>query len=121
MMYSTTLIIWIVFLIIAFFYVRRFRHPSTPLLAAYLLFVSVFTLTAFLVFAVGTWVLHAVGAVGVLSNPLGAGVFLTLVFVPAFLVARWQLGKPPRQRMPGDPDEIIRPEERRSDPGTRRP
>ena len=120
-MYATTLIVWIAFAIIAFFYVRRFRHPSTPLLAAYLLFVSLFTLTAFLIFAAGTWLLHAVGAIGALSNPFGAGLFLTVVFVPAFLVARWQLGKPPRQRMPGDPDEIIGSNEGRSNPGARRP
>jgi predicted Kef-type K+ transport protein len=120
-MYSTTLLVWIAFAIIAFFYVRRFRHPSTPLLAAYLLFVSLFTLTAFVIFAAGTWLLHTFGAIGALSNPVWAGPFLTIVFVPAFLVARWQLGKPPRQRMPGEPDEIIGPDERRDEPGRRGP
>lgn len=106
-MYGTALIIWIAFLLIAFFYVSRARNPRTPLFAAWLLFVSLFSVIAFLVFAVGTWAMHAAGIVAALSHPLWAGVFLTIVFVPAFLVARWQLGKPPRQRMPGEPDRII--------------
>lgn len=32
-----------------------------------------------------------------LQHPLGAAIFLALVFVPAFLFGRWQPKKPPRQ------------------------
>ncbi|HSN73242.1 MAG TPA: hypothetical protein VLT59_17130 [Steroidobacteraceae bacterium] len=115
-MFATAIAIWLVFLVGAFFYTRAARHPSTPLLAAYLLFVSIFTLVAFVIFAAGLWLFEISGAGGVLSNPAGAILFLAIVFVPAFLLARWQLRKPPRQRMPGDPDRVVEPGNPRRSP-----
>lgn len=95
------LAVWAVFLGAAVFYTRRARHPSARPLAAYLVFVTVFTLSAFALFAGFTFLLRAFGKSDLLTYPAFAALFLVVVFVPAFLVARWQLRHPPeRPRRP---------------------
>jgi hypothetical protein len=97
------LILWIAFLVWAFPYVRRNRHPSARPLAAYLVFITLFSLCTAALFLALTWLLAGLDRTNWLNHPVGAGVFLALVFVPAFLVARWQLHRPPRQpRTPPD-------------------
>ncbi len=95
-MYIAALALWAVFLIAAAFYTRRARNPRTRPLAAYLIFSAIFTMNSFAVFAVIIVVLGALGRTQMLADPTAAAVFLFVVFVPAFLVARWQLHKPPR-------------------------
>lgn len=94
-MYITALALWAAFLIAALFYTPRARNPRTRPLAAYLIFSAVFTMTSFVVFAVIIAVLGAVGQSHVLADPIAAAIFLFVVFVPALLVGRWQLRKPP--------------------------
>lgn len=94
-MFITALGIWAVFLIAAIFFTRQARYPQTRPLAAYLIFSAVFTMSSFALFAVITAVLGALGQSQVLADPIAATVFLFVVFVPALLVARWQLRKPP--------------------------
>lgn len=91
------LALWLAFLLFAIPYALQARHSSVRPLAAYLLFVTVFSLcSAGLYFAL-TRVLIAFNGGALLSQPAGAAVFLALVVVPAFFVARWQLRRPPRQ------------------------
>lgn len=91
---------WIVLLAAAALYTRRARHPDTPPLAAYLIFVTVFSAAGFFLFAILALLLQSVGLARMLDGPIGAAAFLLAVFVPAFLLARWQLRKPPRRRQP---------------------
>jgi hypothetical protein len=46
------LAIWLILLAIAFPYVRRAKHPKTPTLAAFMLFVMLFSIVSATFFAV---------------------------------------------------------------------
>jgi L-asparagine transporter-like permease len=96
------LALWAILLLLAIPYARHARHPSNPPLAAYLVFVGVFTLCAAVLFIVLLTVLSVMHRFDVLAHPLGAVVFLVLVFGPALLIARWQL-RQPRSRLRGPP------------------
>lgn len=89
------LVLWGAMMIAAAFYSEQRRHPAAKALAAYLIFVTVFSVTAFVIYGALILLLQALGRVALLSNPVLAAVFLLVVFVPAFLLARWQLKKPP--------------------------
>lgn len=99
-MHNVALGLWIVIVIAAVPYSLRARHPDTKPLAAFMIFFTVFSVAAFMIFGVVTYVLQMTGNAGLLANPVGAAVFLVLVFGPAFLLGRWQLKKPPRQMPP---------------------
>ena len=92
----TALILWAVLLVAAAFYTRRARHPDAKPLAAFMIFVIAFSIVSFVVFSTLTAILQGLGHIDSLTNPVIAILFLLAVFVPAFLVARWQLRKPPR-------------------------
>lgn len=99
-MYVKALIIWGLFLVGAFFYTRHAKHPEAPLLAAYLIFITIFSAVAFVIFTGMLLLLLARDQIGLLESELASLLVLLLVFVPAFFVARWQLRKPPSQRSP---------------------
>lgn len=101
-MLPTMVTIWAIFLGLAALYVRRARHPQLKPLAAYLIFVMVFTVAAFVLFGVLTYLAEASGWLWVLDRPAGAALFLVLVFAPALALARWQIRRPPRQASPPD-------------------
>ena len=90
------LTLWGAFMTGAIFYTQEARHPDAKPLAAYLIFVTVFSAAAFVVFSGLTLLLQVLGLTGILSNPGAAMAFLMTVFLPAFVLARWQLRKPPR-------------------------
>ena len=92
--------LWAMLLIGAGFYVRRIRHPDAPFLEAYLIFLTVFTVGAFLLFAALIFVFTALGGADALASPVAAGVVLVAVFVPPFLFAGKFASGPPRQRRP---------------------
>jgi hypothetical protein len=94
-MYIIAIVLLAGFLIAAFFYVRWARHSRARPLAAYFIFVIAFTVSSFALFAALIVLLNELGRMALLSDPIAAAVFLLVVFVPAFLVARWQLRKPP--------------------------
>lgn len=94
-MREAALVLWLLFLTGAVFYVRRARHPDSKPVAAYLIFVTVFSVAAFALFTVITVLLEWAGKASLLANPLGAAAFLIAVFLPAFLIGRWQLRRPP--------------------------
>jgi len=88
-------IAWIVFFLASIPYVRRHRHPAAKPLAAYLVFVGVFTLVAAGLFYVLGAMAAQLGLAEALATPLGVATFLLAVFAPAFVAARWQLRRPP--------------------------
>jgi hypothetical protein len=91
------LALWGAFMTGAIFYTQEARHPDSKPLAAYLIFVTVFSAAAFVVFSGLIALLQILGLAGILSNPGAAMIFLMTVFLPAFFLARWQLRKPPRR------------------------
>lgn len=93
-------VLGILLLIAAVPWVMRIRHPQQKPFAAYLVFVSVFLITATLVFGLLTWLLSLMDLGRLIAEPFGAAVFLTLVFIPALLVGTWQARKPPMRRAP---------------------
>ncbi len=94
------LALWGVFLVLAIPYVARAKHPRAKPVAAYLLFVVVFSAATVVLFLALAWLAEAVGLANVLAGPAGMAVYLALVFVLAFLLARWQIRKPPLERPP---------------------
>lgn len=97
-----TATVWLLFLVLAVPYTRTAKHAKVKPLAAYLIFVLLFTAVSFVLFAGLSWLLIVTGQTALLDRPLGALVFLALVFVPAFVVARWQLRQPPKSAPPPD-------------------
>ena len=90
--------IWLILLALAFPYVRRAKHRATPALAAFLLFVMLFSVVSATLFFALSWLALKAGWASALANPVWALLFLALVFAPAFLFARWMIKRPPRNR-----------------------
>lgn len=61
-------LIWIAFFILAIPLIRRIRHPDQRPFAAYLIFVSLFTLVAGLLFALLSWLAVVLGD-GFIEHP----------------------------------------------------
>lgn len=101
-MYVTALVLWALFLAVSPFYTSRKRNPLTRPLAAYLIFAATFTLSSFVIFAIVVAAFSVFGRSQALADPVIAALFLVVVFVPALLIARWQLRKPPHP--PEQPD-----------------
>lgn len=92
------LIVWLVLLALAVPYVRRAKHPRAKTLAATMLFVLLFFLVSSALFFGFSRLLVALGRDDALDSAGWASVFLALVFVPAFLFARWMIKRPPWDR-----------------------
>jgi hypothetical protein len=95
---TLVLLVWLLLLALAYPYARRVRHPEVKPLAAFLQFVMLFSLVGGSLFFALSWLTLQAGWAPALSNPLGALLFLALVFVPAVLVARWVIRRPPWNR-----------------------
>jgi drug/metabolite transporter (DMT)-like permease len=95
MEYSVVIIVWLILLVLAYPYVHRARHPATKPMAAYLLFVSLFSAVGGGIFLVLFWFILATGAATHLGDPLWSVLFVAIVILPAFFTARWQLKRPP--------------------------
>lgn len=87
--------LWGAFIAGAVFYTQEARHPATRPLAAYLIFVTLFSVVALAIFGGLTAVLDGLQATHLLAEPVPAALFLAAVFLPAFFVGRWQVKKPP--------------------------
>ncbi|WP_185961227.1 hypothetical protein [Telmatospirillum sp. J64-1] len=99
------LVIWVAVLALAVPYVNRKRHPDHQPFAAWMIFASVFTIAAAVIYAVLSAILVLTGASNILRMGAGTILFLGLVFVPAFFAARLMIlkkpGKAPHTRPPG--------------------
>lgn len=94
---SLGVILWLSLMLLAIPYVRHAKHPRAKPVAAYMVFVTLFSVGSIVMYSVLLLLLAWYGGLGYLHQPLGAAIFLALVFVPAFLLGRWELKKPPRQ------------------------
>lgn len=94
---SLGIILWLILMLLAAPYVRRARHPRAKPVAAYMVFVILFSVGAVVMYSILLLLLGWADRLESLHHPLGAAAFLALVFIPAFLLGRWQLKKPPRQ------------------------
>lgn len=108
--------LWIVFVglwavaLVAFIpYVRRERHPESRAFSAYLNFVTVFTVSAYLVFGAILAIDNSIWPGMPLENWLGAIVALLVTFVPAFAAATAMVRRRPPQAPPLDdaPDHVL--------------
>jgi quinol-cytochrome oxidoreductase complex cytochrome b subunit len=89
--------LWGAFMTGAVFYTQEARHPETRPLAAYLIFVTIFSVVVLAIFGGLTSVLRGLGQTDLLEQPLWSGAFLAAIFLPAFFLGRWQIKKPPRE------------------------
>jgi hypothetical protein len=94
------LAVWLILLALASPWVRRSRHPGVPPLAAFLLFATLFSVAAGTLYFALLWFVQAMGWSARLGSPPWALAFLSLVFAPAFLLARWIIRRPPLERPP---------------------
>jgi hypothetical protein len=93
----------IVLLVAAVPYVVAIRHPRQKPFAAYLIFVSVFAVSAAVLAGLLAWLAGRFDLTAALRNTLPAVVFLLLIVLPALALATWQARKPP-WRQQGPPD-----------------
>ena len=98
--YGISIVAGIVILVAAMPYTRRIRHPRQKPFAAYLIFVSVFVVTAAVLFRLLAQLASKLGLGAVLDAPGPALLFLILVFLPAVALATWLARKPPWRRGP---------------------
>lgn len=97
---ESSIVIGLVILAVAFPYVARIRHPEQKLLAAYLIFMSVFGASSVVLFSLFGWLAVRLGQAAVLEQTGPALLFFVLVFVPAFAFATWLARKPPWRQPP---------------------
>jgi hypothetical protein len=95
---TVALAIWLILLAFAFPYVRRARHPDTPTLAAFLLFVMLFSVVSATLFFLFSGIAVKMQWSAALAEPGWALLFLAAVFAPGFLFARWFIKRPPWNR-----------------------
>lgn len=98
---SMGIILWLVLMVLALPYVWRARHPRAQTLAAYMIFVTLFSMGAGVMYSIVILLLGTYDRLAYLHHPLGAIAVLVVVFVPSFFLGRWQLKKPPR-RVPAE-------------------
>ncbi len=94
------IVVWLGLFILAVPLVQRIRHPDQRLLAAYLIFVTLFTVASALLFWLLSWLAVILNVSDALERLFPAIVFLLLVFGPAFALAIWQARKPRWRRPP---------------------
>ena len=100
--YWISVLIGVGLLVAAIPYVMRIRHPRQKPLAAYLIFVFVFAAVAAVLFRLLVWLAGMLGLGDALGDPGPALLFITLVFLPALVLATWQARKPPWRQAPPD-------------------
>ncbi len=83
--------------------VARVRHPGQKPFAAYLIFITIFVVVTMVLFNVLGWIAGILGLGSVLKE-VGAILLLAILAIlaslPAFLLAIWQVRKPPLRRGP---------------------
>ena len=100
--YGISIVIVLVILAAAFPYVMTIRNPKQKPLAAYLIFVSVFGATVFLLFNLFAKLASSLGLGNALDDPAPVLLFLALIFLPAMVLATWLARKPPWRQGPPD-------------------
>lgn len=98
----TTTALAVIILLVAVPYVASIRHPDQRPFAAYLIFVTVFSVTAVILFLLIGWVAHSTELAAALGERGLAILLLVLGLLPAIVVATWQARKPPSRKPPPD-------------------
>jgi hypothetical protein len=99
MSYAFAVLLWLLMLFASYPYVKRHHNPDQHLVAAYMIFITVFSAAAFFFFALLTRALPWLGWAAMDSaGPVVAAAVVSLV--PAFYLARWQIRKPGIHRPP---------------------
>lgn len=94
--YTISMLVWIALLVAAMPYVNRIRHPDQTPVAAYLIFVFMFLIVSAVLYGVLGWLAAVLDLARLFGNVvMGTITFLALIFIPAFLMARWLARKPP--------------------------
>ncbi len=99
MNYAIIIGLWLLALAAAYPYVKRVRNPDQHLLAAYMIFITIFGAASFFLFALLTR-LAAMMWPEALGQPGPLLLLAVVSLVPAFYLARWQIRKPGMQRPP---------------------
>ena len=99
MSYLVVILLWLLMMLASWPYVKRHHHPDQHVLAAYMIFVSVFGAASFFLFALMSRIAVLVWA-GVPERPGPMLLMAVLSFIPAFYLARWQIRKPSIDRPP---------------------
>jgi quinol-cytochrome oxidoreductase complex cytochrome b subunit len=89
----------VILMALAFPYVRRAKHERARTFAAYLLFIAIFALASAALYVLLGTLLVAFDLAGLIERPVGAVLFLAALFIPAFLIARQQIRRPPHRRV----------------------
>lgn len=79
----------------AYLYCDKARHPHLKPFAAFLIFLSTFSLVGALAYFSAIFLLQSVGMVHLLFAPIGGASMVGATLLSAFLAARWQIRKPP--------------------------
>lgn len=98
MSYAVAILLWLLMLFASYPYVKRVRHPDQHLLAAYMIFISIFSAASFFFFALLSRIVVIAGWTTVMEEPGPVLLMALLSFVPAFYLARWQTRKPGMDR-----------------------
>lgn len=83
-------------------YVAWVKHPRQQPFAAYLIFVSVFALSAVVLFVLLGWLTGALNLGPALGRWGLSLLLIVLGVVPALLLATWQARRPPGESRPPD-------------------
>ena len=95
-----SILIGITVLVIALPYVWRIRHPQQKLFAAYLIFVTIFVVSSFVLYRLLVLLVGILELADPLNRLLPAVVFISLIILPASALATWQARKPPWRQGP---------------------
>lgn len=93
----------VLIMLMAIPYVAYIRHPTQRPLAAYFIFISVFAVTAALLFKLMTWFAANNDMNAALGDTGPALLFIFLDILPAAALATWLARKPPWKQQ-GPPD-----------------
>lgn len=100
-MFILGLITWTALLVVAWPYVQRVRDPRAKPLAAYLAFITVFTVVSAIIYSAGIALIAALGITSSLFNWPVAVLLLAAAFGSAFLAGRAYIRHPmPKEDVP---------------------
>jgi hypothetical protein len=101
--YSWAPLAWVVLMVVSWPYVQRVRYPGMAPAAAYLIFVTTFSVMASVLFGMLTTLAASFGRRAVFDHPIGVLLFLALGFLPGLLMGRWLIQRPLRRTpLPGE-------------------
>jgi hypothetical protein len=93
--YTIGMLAWVAVLVASMPYVNRIRHPDQQPVAAYMIFLFAFLVSTAALYGVLSLLLGMLELSPLPDKIPGTISILLLVFVPAFLTARWLASKPP--------------------------